>query len=232
MITREQCRAARGLLGWTQQDLANAAGLSKTAINNYERGLSDAKEDTLRTILCAFDGARISFIGSSGVQMREDTLSVIKGSDSYFRLLDDVCESLKDDGGELLVCNMSEAFEQKMLQADAQKIREYQKKMTDAGIVQRFLVKKGDHLFLSEEKRYRWIDDHVFGFGKLSFIYRDKMALKLWYDDMLLMINSKQASDAERERFEMMWKQASIPSPIMTILPESESSISRYDNKE
>ena len=34
MITIEQCRAARGLLGWTQQDIADASGLSKTAINN------------------------------------------------------------------------------------------------------------------------------------------------------------------------------------------------------
>ena len=41
MITIGQCRAARGLLDWTQQDLAEACGLSKTAINNFEKGHSD-----------------------------------------------------------------------------------------------------------------------------------------------------------------------------------------------
>lgn len=32
----EQCRAARGLLNWTQDQLANAAGLSRSTIKDFE----------------------------------------------------------------------------------------------------------------------------------------------------------------------------------------------------
>ena len=37
MISPRQVRAARGLLNWTQADLANISGLSKAAIIKFER---------------------------------------------------------------------------------------------------------------------------------------------------------------------------------------------------
>lgn len=50
MITREQIRAARGLLGWTQAELAKAAGLYEVAVNKLERGRTDARVSTLTAI--------------------------------------------------------------------------------------------------------------------------------------------------------------------------------------
>ena len=50
MITREQIRAARGLLGWTQAELAKAAGLSEVAVKNLERGRTDPRASTLIAI--------------------------------------------------------------------------------------------------------------------------------------------------------------------------------------
>lgn len=34
----EQCRAARGWLGWSQQELANRASVSLSTIRDFERG--------------------------------------------------------------------------------------------------------------------------------------------------------------------------------------------------
>ena len=70
MVTIEQCRGARGILGWTQQDLADASGLSKTAINNFEKQHSDIKAESLRAIRLAFESANIEFIGSEGVSKK------------------------------------------------------------------------------------------------------------------------------------------------------------------
>jgi transcriptional regulator with XRE-family HTH domain len=38
MLTPEVCRAARGLLGWTLENLAEAAGVGLMTISAFERG--------------------------------------------------------------------------------------------------------------------------------------------------------------------------------------------------
>jgi predicted transcriptional regulator len=62
MITPEQIRAARSLLGWRQADLAKASGISQVAIKNIERGATDPKASTLDAIQAAFDKAGVVFL--------------------------------------------------------------------------------------------------------------------------------------------------------------------------
>ncbi|WP_315855070.1 helix-turn-helix transcriptional regulator [Chenggangzhangella methanolivorans] len=38
VISMEQCRAARALLDWTQEELANAANLSLSTVRDFEKG--------------------------------------------------------------------------------------------------------------------------------------------------------------------------------------------------
>jgi transcriptional regulator with XRE-family HTH domain len=78
MITRGQIRAARGLLGWTQSQLAKVAGLSEVAIKNLERGRTDPRASTLTAIQEAFDRAGVVFLdpgdsrnGGSGVRLKQ-----------------------------------------------------------------------------------------------------------------------------------------------------------------
>jgi transcriptional regulator with XRE-family HTH domain len=78
MITREQLRAARGLLGWKQIDLAEAAGITLSQIKNIERGAMDPRASMLATIEAAFNQAGVVFIdqndalpGGRGVRFRE-----------------------------------------------------------------------------------------------------------------------------------------------------------------
>jgi transcriptional regulator with XRE-family HTH domain len=70
LITAAQCRAARGLLGWTQQDLAKATGLSKTAIVQFETGLARTREETLAQIVTSLSNQGIEFTQPDGVNRR------------------------------------------------------------------------------------------------------------------------------------------------------------------
>jgi transcriptional regulator with XRE-family HTH domain len=70
LITAAQCRAARGLLGWTQQDLATATGLSKTAIVQFETGLARTREETLAQIVLSLTNQGIEFVIPDGVNRR------------------------------------------------------------------------------------------------------------------------------------------------------------------
>jgi transcriptional regulator with XRE-family HTH domain len=53
MITARQIRAARALLGWTQQDLADKAIVAINAIARIERGSSDPRASTTNAIEAA-----------------------------------------------------------------------------------------------------------------------------------------------------------------------------------
>jgi transcriptional regulator with XRE-family HTH domain len=72
IITPEQIRGARAMLGLTQAQLAARAGLSKTGLNNIERGKADPKASTLVAIQSALESAGIEFTNGDapGVRLR------------------------------------------------------------------------------------------------------------------------------------------------------------------
>ena len=71
VITCEQIRGARAMLGLTQAELGELAGYSKTAITNIESGKSDAKGSTLRAIQKALEVAGVEFNADGrGVRLR------------------------------------------------------------------------------------------------------------------------------------------------------------------
>jgi transcriptional regulator with XRE-family HTH domain len=62
-LTSAQCRAARHILGWTQEDLADAAGLSIFTVRAFERDEHPPDRPTLALMRRAFEGAGIEFRG-------------------------------------------------------------------------------------------------------------------------------------------------------------------------
>lgn len=75
VITSDQIRAARGLLGWSQPTLAKAAGISISVIKDIEREARTVRTATLLAIEAAFGRAGIVFLdpngGGRGVRFRE-----------------------------------------------------------------------------------------------------------------------------------------------------------------
>jgi transcriptional regulator with XRE-family HTH domain len=58
----QMSRAARGLLGWSQFDLAAKSGLGRATIAAFEAGTANVAPRTLRDILAAFETAGVVFI--------------------------------------------------------------------------------------------------------------------------------------------------------------------------
>lgn len=61
IITDKQCRAARELLGWKQDDLCKASKITKSTIADFERGVRELRMGTLESIVDAFEKAGIRF---------------------------------------------------------------------------------------------------------------------------------------------------------------------------
>jgi DNA-binding LacI/PurR family transcriptional regulator len=75
MMTREQCRAARGLLGWPAKRLAEQAKVGVMTVSRLEAGQGETHQATRSVIQAALEAAGIEFIpengGGAGVRMRK-----------------------------------------------------------------------------------------------------------------------------------------------------------------
>lgn len=69
ILTPEQCRAARALLNWSQQELANRAEVGIVTVRQVEAGSHDPRPATLKVIRYAFESAGIEFINQTGVRL-------------------------------------------------------------------------------------------------------------------------------------------------------------------
>jgi len=65
-LTPAQCRAARGLLDWTQETLAERASVSRSTIRDYERGRHELHRGTEMQIRIACEAAGVAFVEIEG----------------------------------------------------------------------------------------------------------------------------------------------------------------------
>jgi len=75
MLTPAQLRAARAIVGWSREDLAEKSGMSPQAIREFELGSSDPKMGTVQKWRRAIEQAGVQFIdadetGGPGVRLR------------------------------------------------------------------------------------------------------------------------------------------------------------------
>ena len=75
LISGRHLRAARGLLGWTQKDLAKRGKVALGTLRKMEEsdGTVDARTDTLIKVMTALDKAGIEFLNDDqpGVRLKK-----------------------------------------------------------------------------------------------------------------------------------------------------------------
>lgn len=74
-ITPAQCRAARALVGWSQEELESASKVARKTIADFERDVRAPYPRTLAAIRTALEAAGVEFIaengGGAGVRLRK-----------------------------------------------------------------------------------------------------------------------------------------------------------------
>jgi len=73
MMMPAHCRAARGLLNWTQAKLAEAAGLGASTVVQFELGAGAVSAKAVQTIQRAIEAAGIELLDGNepGVRLRK-----------------------------------------------------------------------------------------------------------------------------------------------------------------
>lgn len=66
MITPAQCRAARGLLDWSQSELADRSGVGCSTIRSFENGRHALMRSNSRLLRATFEEAGVRFLDGEG----------------------------------------------------------------------------------------------------------------------------------------------------------------------
>ena len=196
-ISPSQCRAARGLLNWSQPELAKRCGMHKQTISNFEAERSTPSNTSLELMTRTLENGGIEFGLDNGVSLPDIKYVKLNQSGWLVELLDDVIFSLKDaEHKELLIYG----GDNRVYTAEVvEKLREVRK----AGIYMREMVCEGNTYLLGIEEEYRWIPKKHFK-NFCTIMYGDKVCLDFRGWAGLLVVN-KGWAETERNKFEMLW---------------------------
>jgi|JI10StandDraft_1071094.scaffolds.fasta_scaffold08530_10 transcriptional regulator with XRE-family HTH domain len=212
MITREQMKAARALLDWSQKDLAEKSGVSEPTIKLIETAKIHSKPDTLQQIQEAIEVAGIEFLPQKGVRFRDDLLTVLEKDGEqdniYLRLLDDMYYTLKGTHGEILHSFVDNSLsppevlaKERLLRAD--------------GINFRHLVRHGDTHLIYPLDEYRYLPKGSYLNNPVA-VYGDKVAFNVISktqknETSIIIIRNQQIAEIKRREFQVLWDYGTTP---------------------
>jgi DNA-binding XRE family transcriptional regulator len=208
MISREQIKAARAMLDWSQKLLAEKCGdVSEPTIKLIESGKVNSTDTTLSAIKRTFENAGIEFTTQNGVRTRDDLLTVIEKADSqdnvYVRLLDDIYHTVQGRYGEVLFSFVDQSL-------SPQEVVDRQLLIRKAGTTMRFLVRNGDTFLRYPLDEYRYLPKGSY-LNNSTVVYGNKIAFVINRLDKIIIINDADAAEIKRMEFGLIWSLGEKP---------------------
>lgn len=216
MLTAKQIKAARAMLDWSRAELAAACGVSEANIIRLEAG-GDGRSDTFKKITDAFEGNGIVFTQTGGIEPARPELRTFSGATGLQRFFDDVYNTIRDHGGEVVITGFHEDIFTETLGKEFHYMHmERMAKLKN--YTMRCLIEDGDKNFLASHYcEYRWSPRGEFR-PVAFYIYANKIAF-IQFDipvdaPSVMVIKSTQITDAFRAQFEGMWRTSKEPSNV------------------
>jgi len=221
-ISAGQIKAARALLDWSQEDLADSSGLSIATIRKLEVGFISPRPATIYVLRRAFESAGIEFMDRDGVRRCSEEITTYKGAAGHGSFVDDVIETIQKAGGDLLMIDpagysfweqKTRTLENVLLLNGSSMIKCLHTEIIDLVLS----TPRFEHRFISRQ----YVDPLpfcVFG-DKLALVVSGKGA-----EPKIVVMSSSIAAQASRRQFFSMWEKAT---PIDTGVLDSKKVIQR-----
>lgn len=103
IISSRQIKAARALLDWSQEELAQVAQLSIATIRKLELGYISPRCSTTILIRKAFENSGIEFMDSEGVRRRHEGIATFEGASGCSLFMEDMSQTARKNGGEIMI---------------------------------------------------------------------------------------------------------------------------------
>jgi transcriptional regulator with XRE-family HTH domain len=211
MLTVPQIRAARGLLGWTQKELATISGISHAAIAQIERGAGNPRAETLSILKQAFEKYDLEFSDDPGVRQRREPFGVTiwQGREAVLRVWKDIENTFADTkGGEVLLSSLDDALWANLYPKELPvMIRRRQ----ELKITTRSLIKKSDDNVTLPPGHVRVVTRAGFAHAPY-YVYADKLVmLKISDPIRVILVQNPTMAGNFRQQFEIDWQEGVVP---------------------
>lgn len=210
MLDNKQIRAARALLDWTQETLAERSGVARATIKNVESGNTLPRLETANALQRTLEEAGVEFLPSSGVRMKDRIITTYEGRDANRRLMEDIIHTLRDTGGDMFIAHGNEKEAVEDLGMDF--LMEQIHKRKEYNIKNYLLIRSDDPGLIPPFDSYRILPDKYFSSSSLC-IYGSKIALACWKEPQkAVIINDERFADAAQKLFKFAWDRTEMPS--------------------
>ncbi len=200
-------KAARALLEWQQRDLARAAGLSLTAIHNYERNIGETRERTLIAIQNALECQGIEFLPGGGLRRTDDLAAILRfgGPNFIAKWGEDCLAAVRREGEEILTSSTDESLW--YLPAHLKTNDIYLAWAERLQLKLKSLVPEGQKMLHRSRRIYRALPPDMI--GKITYcIYADRLAFVLWKKKQVVVLRNTSVVETFRNQFAHLWKLA------------------------
>ena len=210
IISGRQIRGARGLLGWSMEDLASKTDINRITIRQIEGDEVQPQEKTLTKIFAIFDKHGIEFLPDEGLKIRKQEARFYSGKTGYRQFLDHVYETLRD-GGAIRQFNFGDLrylpYEESFVTEHIQRMSEV--KSLDAKVLETGGETKNPVTYCS----YRYLDKK---FKEMApwYLYGDYLVLSLFETGgkrEFVTIHSKLLAERYLKEFDIFWDMAEAP---------------------
>ncbi|MBI1300506.1 MAG: helix-turn-helix domain-containing protein [Alphaproteobacteria bacterium] len=189
-ISREQIRAALGLLNITQRQLSETVDVSRAILSNYLSGKQNSIHKTTSDKLMAyFDNRGVMFTANDGVARKpKNTITELKGRDGFRAFMEDVYRTTAEHGGEICVSNVDERNWIKWLTKDVYDAHAAKMSVLRTEYYFKIMIQEGDDFFIATDiAEYRHVPASYFT-DQSFYVYGNKLAL-IEFDEDEVLIN-------------------------------------------
>lgn len=207
IITSRQIRAARGLIGWTQTDLAAAANLSRSTVAAIEKETANPTLDILNRIRAEFENRQVEFLTQEGVRFRQPTIQYDDQPEANRRLLEDIYGvaadfKFKSNIDDILIFGLKEEDSEKSL---GDYLEKHIERLKQAGLQEKILCSPDTRTFVAPRSWYRMLPELDPAQSPIH-IYGDKIAVLQWRPkEIVIAVESKPIATAFRAMFYQIW---------------------------
>ncbi len=206
-----QIKAARALLDWSQEQFADAAGISVATARKLEAGTISPRGSTNGRIRNALEGAGLEFLPPDGVRHRPDDIDVFQGAEGVKAFYDDVYQTIikaKLGNISLVVPDPNQFFDMMGSYADVHRAR--MRTIKHFITVRCLVTENPQRLPAPDYCEYRLISKSYVD-SVPFYIYNHKCAIRVFCESRpvrIVIIDSNLVADAFLHQFESMWEKA------------------------
>lgn len=211
-LSYKQIKAARAILGWSQDEVAEASGLSIATVRKLEAGTISPRASTNDKLRDVFENAGLEFLEPNGARERPSEIKVYDGFEGMISFFDDIYLTAKKKGGDFLkVCESEKPYcEHKIYGNHVALHIERMLKISCPYSFKCLLTEDKENIYCEAYSEYRYLPKEYI--DSVSFyVYDDKYAIlgqDLSGDFKISVITSKRIAESFRRQFYSMWDKA------------------------